>query len=179
MAKCTSCGERTLDGRSICFYCEDPNPVVEARKPQVEKVVAEPDDEQIFNRVLSLVKKNLKAKLDKGQKIYIYQSLEISTPFTLDSNNYGSLDDSELIRAGLQGWQIKGFVPKTHGIRLENVNYQGFTSSNTWAGGVGGNIDGAFVIMCLELEDSSQLTSSTFRDWCRNLFDSGFDFEDL
>lgn len=70
-------------------------------------------------------------------------------------------------------------MPKTHGIRLENSQVQGFSTINTWAGGVGGNVDGAFVLMSLELTNSSQLTSNLFRDWCRKQFDEGFDFQIL
>lgn len=62
----------------------------------------------------------------------------LAPSFTLDS----------VEELGMQGWQLVGIVPRTVGIALTNVSI-GSISGNTWGAGMGGNIDGVYMVMQL------------------------------
>jgi hypothetical protein len=49
---------------------------------------------------------------------------------------------------GAQGWQLVGIVPRTVGVALTNVSI-GSVSGNSWGAGMGGNIDGVYMVMQL------------------------------
>ena len=82
-----------------------------------------------------------------GTPVYLYRSLYVS----VDSfNNFGgristvaAFDDLQVKAAGAQGWRVVEAIPRTSGETLEN--FEGF--GKAWAGGIGGSVVGAYVLM--------------------------------
>ena len=82
-----------------------------------------------------------------GKTVYLYRSFYVS----VDSyNNFGGeisrfapFNDVEVKMAGTQGWRAIEAIPRTSGDTLQN--YEGF--GKAWAGGIGGSVVGAYVLM--------------------------------
>jgi hypothetical protein len=79
--------------------------------------------------------------------------LHTSQYISVDSEITGTVfpispyDDSGVRVAGLSGWKVVGTIPHTIGTALQNT--EGFNS--VWAGGVGGSVIGAYVLLELEI----------------------------
>lgn len=92
--------------------------------------------------------------VQNGKASYLYRSIYVS----VDSYNelggqvnlLGNFNDSNVKAAGTRGWKVVGVIPRTAGGALEN--YSGFNKA--WAGGIGGSVIGAYVLM--ELVVNSQ-----------------------
>lgn len=131
---------------------------IELQKEELARAKALFNDE--LKRITSLVR--------NGKSISLYKSFYISVNSEIE---YGSgrrqinpYDDSRVKQAGLFGWQIIGLVPKTFGSAL--VNQEGF--GKAWAGGIGGNVIGSYVLMEYKLtsenlEDSLEILKETIR----------------
>lgn len=103
-----------------------------------------------------------------GRTIYLYKSFYMSVDSELDSDNkklqLSLYDDAEVKQAGLFGWKVVGVVPRTSGTTL--MNYEGF--GKTWAGGIGGNVIGSYIMMEFELtkenlDESAEILKETIR----------------
>ena len=98
-----------------------------------------------FERIQVDVKRGLPCFLHTSQ--YISVNSEI-TGTTFPITPY---DDSGVRVAGLSGWKVVGTIPHTLGTALKNT--EGFNS--VWAGGVGGSVIGAYVLLELEITPSN------------------------
>ncbi len=110
------------------------------------------------------------AEVKNGNSMYLYCSYYVS----IDSyNNFGgkishaaTFNDAQIKQAGAQGWRVVQSIPRTAGETLEN--YEGF--GKTWAGGIGGTVVGAYVIMeflvtVLNVDTSVDLIRDTVRNY--------------
>lgn len=113
----------------------------EKRKQDQERAKSIMNDE--VERVIKEVR--------SGKTIYLYNSFYMSVDSELDSDSkkitLNPYDDSQVRQAGLFGWRIVGVVPRTSGNAL--MNYEGF--GKAWAGGIGGNVVGSYIMMEYEL----------------------------
>ena len=92
----------------------------------------------------------LDAALADGLTGYLYESLFLDVDSSIDEDVLGQWDLTRLHLYGLYGWRVVGVVPRTHGVRLANQSI-GTTFGRSWGGGVGGNVEGAYVLLQLEI----------------------------
>jgi hypothetical protein len=78
-------------------------------------------------------------------------------------NNFGgkissvaAFNDLQVKAAGAQGWRVVEAIPRTSGETLEN--FEGF--GKAWAGGIGGSVVGAYVLMEFVVTASNAEASS-------------------
>lgn len=142
---CPMCGGKIIEFTPV-------DPVAEAKKK------AEEDASQRLFKLRKLAEEELdrvKDEIFKGRNIYLYRSIYMSVDSDLTANGkqfeFNAFSDRDVIRAGLHGWKVVSVVPRTTGRTLEN--YEGF--SKVWAGGIGGNIVGAYVLMEIMVDQSN------------------------
>lgn len=142
--------ETLIEGLFLCNFCdknlggpvEDPkeNLAKEAiARQEAAKKVLEERVNQEFQRIVS--------DTQNGKSVYLYRSFYVS----VDSfNDFGGnisqmapFNDSEVKMAGTRGWRAIEAIPRTAGSTLQN--YEGF--GKAWAGGIGGTVVGAYVLM--------------------------------
>lgn len=134
--------------------------MAQAERLQKERERARTTVNEEFERV-SLEVRN-------GRTIYLYRSFYMSVDSELDSDNkkmqLSPYDDAQVKQAGLFGWRIVGVVPRTSATTL--MNYEGF--GKTWAGGIGGNVVGSYIMMEYELnknnlDESAEILRETIK----------------
>lgn len=83
----------------------------------------------------------------QGTEIYLYRSVYISvdslSAVAGDKSTLSVFSDRRVKEAGSKGWKVVEAIPRTMGEALQN--YEGF--GKTWAGGIGGSVIGAYVLM--------------------------------
>jgi len=89
----------------------------------------------------------LRARLERGQSAFLYDSVFVPVDSQLLDDEFASEFDVSILRKlGLLGWEIVQAVPRTKGIGLENIGTDTLFGSK-WAGGVGGNVMGVHIII--------------------------------
>jgi hypothetical protein len=88
-----------------------------------------------------------------GFQCYLHKTeyINVDSEITGGSFEFGEYDDSNVRLSGLEGWKVVGLVPRTFGTLLQNTSGM----NSVWAGGIGGIISGAYVLMELELTPSN------------------------
>jgi hypothetical protein len=84
-----------------------------------------------------------------GFKCFLHKTefIPVDSEITGATFNFGQYDDSSVRLSGLEGWKVVGVISRTFGTLLQNkVDF-----NSVWAGGTGGNVSGAYVLMELEL----------------------------
>lgn len=159
-----SWGARTtsIEGLELCNFCDsrfggeiqDPEDISAkeeiARKEAASKALKLKIEAEI-KRIIS--------EAQGGKIIYLYRSHYVS----VDSfNNFGGqisatapFNDVEIKFAGTQGWRVVEAIPRTSGETLQN--YEGF--GKAWAGGIGGTVVGAYVLMEFAVTSTNAVTS--------------------
>lgn len=135
-------------GGSLSFF-EKPLDPVAARQLEEEELLQERREHS--QTVVSEELRRITKEINSGKSIFVYKSFYMSVDSEMDAANQkvqlNPFDDSRVRQAGLFGWRIVGVVPKTSGSALQN--YEGF--GKAWAGGIGGNVIGAYIMMEYEL----------------------------
>lgn len=173
MFNCISCGKNMgfLPKSVTCDTCRLAKKTAPERKQTEER--AEAERYQKEQRQLALVKFNkhkdsllvtkleeIRTRTQNGEKIFLYDNIYVPVDSIV---NKQTLNDefsiSIICRAGLQGWEVIGIVPRTIGVGLTNSSI-GSTFGETWGAGLGGNVMGVHVMLKKEL--SSQNTTDDF-----------------
>lgn len=89
----------------------------------------------------------IKSEAKSGNVIYLYKSIYMSidsiSAVAGDQSTLAVFSDKQVKEAGAQGWRVVEAIPRTMGEALQN--YEGF--GKAWAGGIGGSVIGAYVLM--------------------------------
>lgn len=100
----------------------------------------------------------MRQRLKQKRPVYLHNSFYMTVDSEVEAGGgvtqFNPFDDSRITQAGIDGWRIVGVAPKTNGSALQN--YEGF--GKAWAGGIGGNVVGVYVMM------EYQLTEENFED---------------
>ena len=145
MALCSSCGNKAGLLRSECETCEKKRLDGEKAKRAEADAAAEKERQDLIRSEHERIIKDAK----NGFNCFLHRSYYVS----VDSSIAGSaieiepFSDYQVRLAGLEGWRVVGVIPHTYGEYLKNKD--GFNS--VWAGGSGGNVLGAYVLMELEI----------------------------
>lgn len=106
-------------------------------------------------KVLTSELAKIKSRLKQGNPVYLHNSFYVTIDSEVEAGGgvtqFNPFDDSRVIQAGLDGWRIVGVAPRTKGSALQN--YEGFAKA--WAGGIGGNVVGVYVMMEYELTEAN------------------------
>lgn len=84
-----------------------------------------------------------------GNQPNLFRWLYVQVDSLIDNDAFDSFDISDLQASGLDGWDVVAVIPKTFGERLTNLS----TSGNTWGGGLGGIVLGAYLILKKTVSD--------------------------
>jgi hypothetical protein len=109
-------------------------------------------------RIASHLDGNLSAAIEAGKPLYHYRWIYIEIDSEINGDAVGSFNFDAIQDAGLEGWKVLSVLPRTVGIGLKNTSL-GSTMGESWGGGIGGVVAGAYVILGREVDrgDSSWL----------------------
>lgn len=140
----------SVEGLELCNFCDsrfggqiaEPEDVATKEENARREAAAKALKQKIESEIKRII-----TEARSGKTIYLYRSHYVS----VDSfNNFGGqvstiapFNDLEIKFTGAQGWRVIEAIPRTAGETLQN--YEGF--GKAWAGGIGGTIVGAYVLM--------------------------------
>ena len=152
MSACTSCGAKAGFLATECGSCQSKRIELQSKEANAQKEARESARQSRISEEHLRIATDVKA----GFKCYLHKTeyINIDSELTGGTFNFGEYDDSSVRLSGLEGWKVVGLVPRTFGILLQNTSGM----SSAWAGGTGGNVSGAYVLMELELTPSNVAT---------------------
>lgn len=140
---CPMCGGKILP------YEKQLDPVT-ANEIETAKQRAERKTEVLASELTKI-----KNRLKQGNSVYLHHSFYVTIDSQVEAGggirNFNPFDESRVTKAGLDGWRVVGVAPRTNGSALQN--YEGF--GKAWAGGIGGNVVGVYVMMEYELTQAN------------------------
>ena len=145
MGACSSCGGKAGFLSTECGSCQGKRVAAESQQASAQR---EAREEERQSRI-SEEHRRLMGDVKAGFRCYLHKTeyINVDSEITGGSFEFGEYDDSNVRLSGLEGWKVVGLVPRTFGTLLQNT-----TGMNTvWAGGLGGIVSGAYVLMELEL----------------------------
>jgi len=176
MAKCLSCGEKAGIGNDICRSCYEAK--MEAAAAEAERKSQE--DAQRFEEAVALKvnewEARAKQKLVNGEKVFLYRSIYVTVDSAMNGNSINSYNFAPVVKAGLEGWNIEGIIPKTAGMGLKNVSY-GTHTSETWGAGIGGLVVAVYVMLSKEIKSLTYPENVSVRTMAEDLIRRGFELE--
>jgi hypothetical protein len=149
MAVCESCGEKAGFMAKECAACMNQRLERQSKEQAAEKEKREKDRQKLIQDEHSRILHDVKA----GHKCYLHKTefIPVDSEITGATFNFGQYDDSNVRLSGLEGWRVVGIISRTFGTLLQNkVDF-----NSVWAGGTGGNVSGAYVLMELELTQNN------------------------
>lgn len=102
-------------------------------------------------RIANHLDGNLSAAIEAGKPLYHYRWIYIEIDSEINGNAVGTFNFDEIQDAGLEGWKVLSVLPRTVGVGLKNTS-MGSTMGESWGGGVGGIVAGAYVILGREVD---------------------------
>jgi len=155
MGACVTCGGKAGFLATECGSCQSKRIETQSKEANAQKEARESERQahisEEHSRIIGDVKKGFQCYLHKTEYI------NVDSELTGGSFDFGEYDDSNVRLSGLEGWRVVGLIPRTFGTLLQNTT--GMNSA--WAGGVGGIVSGAYVLMELELTPSNVDTLSS------------------
>jgi hypothetical protein len=165
MGRCKRCGKQAGLTLILCKECQARDEADSVRLEEERQVRISEEFKRTRMIILEERKKLIRNRLARGERVFLYHSVYIP----VDSEVLGQplndvFDIGCLTELGLNGWDIVQVVPKTQGIALEN-KYTVGPPLKTYAGGMGGNVIGVYVLLKKEVlkasmdEDNDELDS--------------------
>ncbi|MDR3573592.1 MAG: hypothetical protein P4L50_07015 [Anaerolineaceae bacterium] len=115
--------------------------------PTIEEIKFAEAEQRTVQKIIQ-IKSMLRERLEGGRPAFLYEKVFLPVDSEiLDKQFTGEFDVGIIRRLGLLGWEVIQAVPKTKGIGLENVGTQTTIFGSMWAGGVGGNVMGVYIIL--------------------------------
>jgi len=155
MGACVTCGGKAGFLATECGSCQSKRIETQSKEANAQKAARESERQahisEEHSRIIGDVKKGFRCYLHKTEYI------NVDSELTGGSFDFGEYDDSNVRLSGLEGWKVVGLIPRTFGTLLQNTS----GVSSVWAGGVGGIVSGAYVLMELELTPSNVDTLSS------------------
>ena len=176
MAKCLSCGEKAGIGNEICRSCYEAK--MEAAAAEAERKAQEDAArfEQVVAQKVNDWEMRAKQKLVNGEKVYLYKSIYVTVDSAMNGQTINAYNFAPVVKAGLEGWNIEGIIPKTSGVGLKNVSY-GSSSGETWGAGIGGLVVAVHVMLSKEIKTLTYPDNIPVRALAEDLIKRGFELE--
>ena len=149
MGACSTCGGKAGFLATECNSCHSTRVAAESQQASAQKEAREKECQAHIAEEHSRIIRDVKA----GFKCYLHKTeyINVDSEITGGSFEFGEYDDSNVRLSGLEGWKVVGLVPRTFGTLLQNTSGM----SSVWAGGIGGIVSGAYVLMELELTSAN------------------------
>lgn len=149
MANCLTCGQKAGLLAKECKTCESERLDRISKEDESATAAREEARQKLIREEHDRINRDVKA----GFKCFLHKTeyVSVDSEVTGASFDFGIYNDSSVRLSGLEGWRVVGIVQRTFGTLLKNQD--GFNS--VWAGGTGGNVTGAYVLMELELTPSN------------------------
>lgn len=145
MASCSGCGTKVAMFTKECPACITKR----QNAQQQEAAAAQEVREQARQKTIKDEFTRIQIDVKRGLPCFLHTSQYISVNSEITGTSFpiSPYDDSGVRVAGLSGWKVVGTIPHTLGTALQNN--EGF--GTVWAGGVGGSVIGAYVLLELEI----------------------------
>lgn len=149
MAACEDCGGKAGLLATVCPKCS----AARSEKSKQEKIASNAKAEAQRQEIIADEHKRILNDVRNGFPCFLYSTHYVTVDPLLSGGNFETnpYDDANVKLAGLEGWKVVGVIPHTFGEILTNT--QGM--NKIWAGGFGGNVIGAYVLMELSLNQSN------------------------
>lgn len=145
MAVCISCGNKAGFMAKECAACMNQRLEKQSQEEAAVREERENARQGLIREEHARIIRDVKA----GFKCFLHKTefIPVDSEITGATFNFGQYDDSSVRLSGLEGWRVVGIISRTFGTLLQNkVDF-----NSVWAGGTGGNVSGAYVLMELEL----------------------------
>lgn len=143
MAKCEVCGERAGAFKQVCASCE-------SKALSEKKLEAERDALREAERLEEKAAKweeDFRLSLSSETPKFIYKAAYVEVDSEVNRRVLGEFNIASIQQMGIWGWRVVGIIPKTIGVGLTNTRYANTGKSDTWGGGMGGNVNGVYVLL--------------------------------
>ena len=162
--------ETLVDGLEFCNKCDLRVNGPEIEEPEVAKAREEAQQKEEEARIRetrrSREMERIIQEAKNGNAIYLYKSIYMSidslSAVAGDKSTLSIFSDAKVKEAGAQGWKVVEAIPRTMGEGLQN--YEGFGKS--WAGGIGGSVIGAYVLMEFAINSANAETCKSLIREC-------------
>lgn len=159
MAKCMKCG-KPMGFFATTTICDGCSATMQTEREQQRQMALEEFNRQKESLLLPKFKE-LKSEIENGKKIFLYDSIYIPVDSIVNEEALNEDFSINLLRkAGLQGWEFVGSIPRTLGVGLTNRVLGTGDTAISWGAGLGGNVTGVHII--LKMEMSRQNLSDDF-----------------
>jgi hypothetical protein len=149
MAICSGCGAKVAMFTKECRDCI----INRQNSEQQEAAAAQEEREQARQKTIKDEFERIQVDVKRGLPCFLHTSQYISVNSEITGTTFpvSPYDDSGVREAGLSGWKVVGTIPHTIGTALQNT--EGFNT--VWAGGVGGSVIGAYILLELEITSNN------------------------
>lgn len=176
MAACGICGNKAGLLKDTCAACENRQREEQEAANQARREAEQEVWEAEVQEKLEVWVEKANASLKAGETIFLYQTVFVSVDSSTDSD--GVLANFNLMglqARGLAGWKVESIIPKTYGSALQNTQTTQYGTTTLYAGGMGGNVIGAYVVLSKEVTtlDRNQLGTYTI-NIARELIEEGY-----
>lgn len=145
MATCVSCNSKIGMFQKECDSCKSSRLKEQQNEAQAAAQAREAERQKLIKDEFTRIQVDVK----RGLPCFLHSSQYVSIDSEIAGGDFGHVvfDDSSVRLAGLSGWKVVGVMPKTFGSVLTNTSGM----NSVWAGGVGGSVIGAYVLLELEV----------------------------
>lgn len=165
MAACKNCGGKAGAFKEECKSCESKRLDAERLERDAQEQIRAEAEAKARAEAAQALEARKQAHVDRsldsyrktiqqGRTPYLYSMVSVSVPYSLLERNAGEVPDlHDIIALGRAGWEIVAVLPQTAGVGLSNVYQKG--GGTTWAGGIGGIVTGAILLIRLPITSST------------------------
>ena len=147
MAECVDCGQKAGAFKDVCLRCEG----IRAEKVAEREREIAARDKAATEQKLRNWEDAFQEGLAQGKEAYAYRALYVSIDSVINNDITGDFNIAGVQQLGLWGWQVVAVLPRTIGLALTNISY-GASSGETWGAGMGGNVEGVYLLMCKKVD---------------------------
>lgn len=153
MGTCPRCGNKAGFFQTLCEKCQREDERKRQEKTEDERkaedLKAAQEREAKRNRSMDEAKTRILERLNNGELVFLHDTVYLEVDSYISERQLGEFSFGTVRNMGLAGWDIVGIVPRTVGFELLNRDDDGGTA---FAGGLGGNIVGAHVLLKKEIK---------------------------
>lgn len=175
MAACKECGQKAGMLREICSACEVRLQEQREAENRARREAESAAWEAEIDQKLQMWVQKTTDMLQAGESVFLYQTVFVSVDSTIEGDALADFNMMGLQARGLAGWKVLGIIPKTYGSPLTNTQTTQWGTTTLYAGGMGGNVLGVYVVLSKEVSslESNQLGAQAIQV-ARELIEEGF-----
>lgn len=152
MGQCRRCGNKVGFFQMLCEKCQsDDRQRLEKTEDErkAEDLKSAQEREAKRNRSIDEARARILERLNNGEAVYLHDTVHMEVDSYISDRQLGQFSFNVVREMGFAGWDVVGIVPRTLGYELFNQYDNGGT---VYAGGLGGNILGVYILLRKELK---------------------------